>query len=129
MGRRLALLSIAVVTPLLSACSPGGELDVTVISASAIHIVLVESGSTRDGCLGMGSIMRTQSPGGQMVDGPAIIEFGRSGDGSGPCRKEMTIDGSGRIELVSRRFPLAPGSYRVFSDYGIGSAHGDFTIS
>jgi hypothetical protein len=127
MGRLLALMSIAVVTPLLSACTPGGDLDVTVISSSAIHIVLVESGWTRDGCLAQGFIQRTQSPGGQMVDGPAIIEFGRGGEGSGTCRKEMTIDG--QIELFSGRFPLAPGSYRVFAHYGVGNATGDFTIS
>jgi hypothetical protein len=129
MGRRLALIAVAAVTPLLGACSPGGELQVTVIGRGAIHIMLVASGSARGGCLGMGFIQRTQGPGGQMVDGPPAIEFGRGGDSSGRCRKEMTIDGSGGIALVSGRFPLAPGNYRVFSDYGIGRAHGEFTIS
>jgi hypothetical protein len=41
----------------------------------------------------------------------------------------MKIDGSGQIELVSSRFSLALGSYRIFAHYGGGNATETSTIS
>ncbi len=129
MAKRLRMLWLSAALLGLSACTLGGELDVTVVSNSAIRITLKDSSSTRDGCLGVGSIQRTERLDGPLVDGPPTIEFDVRPAANGQCLRTVVIDGSGQTELISGTFPLRRGSYRVFSSFGGGSAWGEFEIS
>lgn len=128
MGYRFRLACALGSAVLLSSCTPGGRLIVTVISSSAIRIALADSRMTRDGCIGSGYIQRTERLDGPLVDGPPAVSFAPRRNGSGECRRAVTIGGTGPTEMLSGAFPLSPGSYRVSADFGPGSAWGDFVI-
>jgi len=116
---------IAPAAVLLSGCTAGGKIDVTVVSPSNVRFVVPETG--RKGfCLNALEIGRVGN-GGRTT--PVWKIAARPATDGLPCRYEVRFpEAPPEFEVSSTAKRLAPGEYMVFVDGGLPQISANFRI-